>query len=245
MFTSFGPLGTWEGKPENGNAASLVGNPDLIWTDGDNSTYATIQYGGFENPWGHPYAQMLELPLVPELANMVEDVIVTWTARLLAPDPSAPVEYNSTTAVSPFLRMGRGEPGNAGPNWHSLGNAAWWGDNSQSLYYPVNQETTWEETYLPADGSWKTFRERLIPIYTDRTVQELLAHDFSGTRYRTPAEMAASGTVDAENTYAIIYQDSFWSADKFAVSEVTFEFVGINPDTVIEAGGINARARFT
>ena len=243
MFTDFGPLQRHEGKPENGEATSIVGNPDVAWKDGDNSTYATIQYGGFENPWGHVAAQMLSLPMDPALANTVTDVIATWTARLVQLDPTSDPGYGSS--VAPFIRLGLADEGNAGPNWHTLADAAWWGNNNQSLYYAKNPSAPWEEMYLPEDGSWRTFRERLVPIYTDRTLQQLLSHDFAGTNRPTPATMASLGTIDVDHSYLIIYQDSFWSEEKFAVSEISLEFVGLNPDTVIETGGISARARFT
>lgn len=237
MYTDFGPLQRHEGKPENGEATSLVGNPDVIWTDGDNSTFATIQYGGFEDPWGHPYAQMLHLPLDQDLAMRVEDVIVTWTARLVEPDPTAPPDYEF--AVSPFIRLGAHDgEGSAGPSYHSMGVAAWWGSDAESLI-----EGSYEGTYLPRDGSWVTLRDRMVPIYTDASIIDLLQHkNLTGPTKET---MRAWGVEDVDHSYAMIYQDSFWSEDKFAVSEVTFEFVGLTPETVIQSGGTMARARFT
>lgn len=248
MFTEWGPVQRWETEPEPGDtreATSIVGNPDVLWTDGDNSTYATIQYGGYEDPWGHCYAQMLHLPLDPSLANMVTDVIATWTARLVELDPSAKEGPEYGSSVSPIIRLGLSEPNYAGPNWHSLGDAAWWGSNEDSLYYPQNPTAPWEELRLPRDGSWKTFTERLVPVYTDRTIPQLLSHNFTGTNRPTPQTMTSNGTIDVEHSYLIIYQGEFWSEEKFAVSEITLEFVGLNPDTVINTGGMTARARFT
>jgi hypothetical protein len=246
MYTDFGSANRWESDREPGDtrwATSIVGNPDTIWTDGSNDTYATIQYGGYEDPWGHVYAQMLELPLEPDAAVLVEEVIVTWTARLVEEDPDSEPGYGSS--VSPIIRLGAYEPDNAGPNWHSLGTAAYWGANRDSLYYDVNPQAPYEELYLPRDGSWKTFRERLSPIYTDRNLTQLLSHDFSGSTYPTQATMEGYGVVDPYHHYLIIYQESFWSEEKFAVSEISLEFVGLDADTVIRSGGTMARARFT
>ena len=213
----------WEGKPYNGSAVELSGDTNGMWSDSDNDTWASVRYGGFEDPWGHPAAKLIELPLSVEEAAQYTDVIVTWTSRLGIPssNPSYPA------AVTPFLTIGLGMEDYAGPNYHSLGTAASWGDNADSLYYPVNPTAPWEEFYLPTDGSWKTFRERLVPIYSDQTISEILSRQIDG-RGGWPSldDMSEYGIVDFDHTYVIMYQDSFWTDERLDTSEVTVELFG-------------------
>jgi hypothetical protein len=217
----FGPVGTHEGKPENGNAVFLVGDPSSLWSDDDLSTYSDQFGGGFEDPWGHPAAQMLTLPMSKEDAAQVLHVKLTWTVRVVSWDPSNDPYDEHRVAMSAMIRLGKGTEGYAGYNYHTLAPAVWWADDySESLY------NHWSDIEMTELGKWYTFSDYLVPIYTDRSVQQLLSLDFEdSTYYWTPARMAAGGTIDVDHLYLITYQEEFWSEEHFQVGEVVVEFI--------------------